>query len=108
MWRVESAVDLGEGPRGQQIAAGVDPSAVASATREADFCLVLGRGLAQREDGARDREALRLFLRAERLASHKVHNDPLVRGIVGGMARRDRVASVDLRSFAKRVGVGTE
>lgn len=108
MWRVESAVELGEGPRGQQIAADVDPTAVASPTREADFCLVLGRGLAQREDGARDREALRLFLRAERLASHKVHNDPLVRGIVKGMATRDRSGNVDLRSFARRIGVGAE
>jgi len=69
---------------------------------------VLGRGLAQREDGARDREALRLFLRAERLAAHKVHNDPLVRGIVEGMARRDRAGSVDLRSFVRRIGVGAE
>lgn len=108
MWRVESAVELGEGPRGEQMASDVDPIAVASPTREADFCLVLGRGLAQREDGARDREALRLFLRAERLASHKVHNDPLVRGIIEGMARRDRVGSMDLRSFARRIGIGAE
>lgn len=108
MWRVEAAVELGEGPRGQQIATAVDPSVLASPTREADFCLVLGRGLAQREDGARDREALRLFLRAERLSSHKVHNDPLVRGIVAGMASRDRSGNADLRSFAQRIGVGAE
>ncbi len=108
MWRVESAVELNEGPRGEEMASDVNPAAVASPTREADFCLVLGRGLAQREDGARDREALRLFLRAERLAAHKVHNDPLVRGIVEGMARRDRGGNVDLRSFARRIGVGAE
>jgi len=108
MWRVEAAVELGEGPRGLEIAQRVDPSVIASPLREADFCLVQGRALAQWQDGSRDREALRLFLRAERLAAHKVHNDPLVRGIVEGMARRDRAGSVDLRSFARRIGVGAE
>ncbi len=74
--------------------------------RKACACSDSGDALAQWEDGSRDREALRWFLRGERLAAHEVHNDPLVRGVVEGMARRDRVGNLDLRSFAHRIGVG--
>ncbi len=108
MWRVGAAVESGEGPRALEIVRGIDAAVIHSPAREADFCMEVGRGLAQQEDGSRDHEALRWFLRAERLAAQKVRSDPLVRGIVEGMARRDRAGNVDLRSFARRIGVGAE
>lgn len=106
MWRVESAVELGEGPRAVELDRDLDPSVVHSPTREAAYWVVLGRGLAQRDDGGQDREAVTMFLRAERLNAQGVRRDPLVREIVAAMARRDRSGNVDLRSLARRLGQG--
>lgn len=108
MWRVGAAVELGEGPRAVEVARHIDPDVLDSPARAADFYLELGRALAQTDDGSRDAEALRMFLRAERLAAQKVHTDPLVRSIVVGMSRRDRAGRLDLRSFIRRIGVGAE
>jgi len=108
MWRVGAAVELGEGPRAVEVAQRIDPDVLDSPARAADFYLELGRALAQSDDGSRDAEALRMFLRAERLAAQKVHTDPLVRSIVVGMSRRDRAGRLDLRSFASRIRVGAQ
>jgi len=108
MWRVGAAVELGQGPRAVEVARRIDPDVLDSPARAADFYLELGRALAQTDDGSRDPEALRMFLRAERLAAQKVQTDPLVRSIVVGMSRRDRAGRIDLRSFARRLRVAAE
>jgi len=108
MWRVGAAVELGEGPGALEVARTIDPQVIHGPAREADFYLELGRGLAQRDDGVQDRDAVRLFLRAERLAPQKVRTDPLIRDVIAGMLRRDRTGNVDLRSLAKRIGVLTD
>lgn len=105
MWRVGAAVELGDGPAALEVARSIDPQVIHGPAREADFYLELGRGLAQRPDGGQDREALRLFLRAEHLSPQKVRTDPLVRDVLAGMLRRDRSGSIDLRSLGKRIGV---
>jgi transcriptional regulator with XRE-family HTH domain len=104
-WRTAVAVELGEGGRVRELAAGVRPTAVRSATRQAAWYIDMGRGLAQtRRD---DREAVAYFTRAERIAPQRVRVNPSVHDTVSAMLRRARNASVaaELRDLAQRVGV---
>jgi hypothetical protein len=104
-WRAAIAVELGEGGRVRDIAPGVRPEVVRSATRRAAWYIDVGRGLAQtRRD---DREAVAYFTRAERVAPQRVRVNASVRDTVSAMLRRARNATVagELRELAHRVGV---
>lgn len=102
-WRVAVAVELGEGGRVDQIAAGIRPDAVRSASRRATFFADLGRGYAQ--DG-RDERAVHAFCVAERLAPQRIRASTTVREAVGDILRRARrvAGGRELRSLARRVG----
>ena len=103
-WRTAIAVELGEGGRAREIAAGVNASAVRSPTRHAAWYSDLGRGLAQtRRD---DQQAVSYLIRAESIAPQRVRLNASVRDTVSSMLRRARRASLaePLRALAERVG----
>ncbi|BCJ37943.1 transcriptional regulator [Actinocatenispora thailandica] len=103
-WETAIAVELGEGGRVRELAAGVTPDAVRSATRQASWYADLGRGLAQTRRA--DQEAVAHLVRAERIAPQRVRLNPAVRDTVSLILRRVRQRSVssDLRALAERVG----
>ena len=105
-WRVTLAVERGEGGKVAELARGVDPSVVASASRRAGFYTDLGRGLAA--ERSRRGEAVAALRTAERLAPQRVRSNPYVRETVTGLlraARRDAEGR-ELRGLAYRMGIG--
>ncbi|MEV0842704.1 hypothetical protein AB0I55_24585 [Actinocatenispora sera] len=104
-WESAIAVELGEGGRVRELAAGVTPAAVRSATRQASFYADLGRGLAQTRRS--DQEAVAYLTRAERLAPQRIRLNPTVRHTVSTLLHRARrtALTVELRTLRERVGI---
>lgn len=104
IWRVSIAVELGDGGKAAEIAAGVHPEAVPSAARQAMFWADLGRSLAA-ERTTRERAVVALR-RAEDVSPHIVRNNLFVREAVADLLRRARRESAgrELRGMAYRMG----
>ncbi|MFN2496676.1 MAG: transcriptional regulator [Pseudonocardiaceae bacterium] len=106
-WRVTLAVERGEEGKVAELARGIDPTAVAWASRRAGFYSDLGRGLAT-ERSRRD-DAVSALLTAEQLAPQRVRANPFVREAVTDLlrrVRRDTAIGRELRSMAYRMGIG--
>jgi hypothetical protein len=105
-WRVHLAVARGEGGKVRELARGVDPTAVKSASRQAAFYADLGQGLAT--ERAHRHEAVAALRTAERLAPQRVRANPFVRETVVDLMRRARrdVIGRELRGMAYRMGIG--
>ncbi len=101
IWRVSIAVELGEAGKVAEIARAVNPEQVPSKARQAVFYADLGRGLAA-DRSTRD-QAPAVLRRAEEIAPHVVHNNPLVRECVTDLMRR--APGRDLRGLAHRMGI---
>lgn len=87
VWRLAIAVEVGEGGRVRELAAGWDVRAIPSPGRHADYWTELGRGLATSKATAED--AVAALVRAEALAPHRIRAHPLIREtVVGGQAGR--------------------
>lgn len=104
IWKVSIGVELGQGAKIREIAAGVQPSGV-SKSRQAAFWLDYGRGLlTDRKHHARGLAAL---IHAEKLAPQKVRNNVFAREVVSSVLTTSRreAGSRDLRGLAWRMGV---
>jgi transcriptional regulator with XRE-family HTH domain len=104
-WRVTLAVERGEGAKVRELAHGINPTAVPSATRRAGFYTDLGRGLAT--ERAHRKEAVVALRTAEQLAPQRVRANPFVRDIVTDLMRRARRDAIgrELRGMAYRMGL---
>ncbi len=104
-WRVHLAVGRGEGAKVRELARGVDPTAVKSASRQAAFYADLGQGLAT--ERAHRHEAVAALRTAERLAPQRVRANPFVRETVVDLMRRARRDAIgrELRGMAYRMGL---
>jgi transcriptional regulator with XRE-family HTH domain len=104
-WRVHLAVGRGEGAKVWELARGVDPTAVKSASRQAAFYADLGQGLAT--ERAHRHEAVAALRTAERLAPQRVRANPFVRETVVDLMRRARRDEIgrELRGMAHRMGI---
>jgi transcriptional regulator with XRE-family HTH domain len=105
-WRVHLAVARGEGGKVRELARGVDPTAVKSASRQAAFYADLGQGLAT--ERAHWHEAVTALRTAERLAPQRTRANPFVRETVVDLIRRARRDAIgrELRGMAYRMGIG--
>lgn len=106
VWRLATAVEIGEGGRVRELAAGWDVRAIPSSGRHADYWAELGRGLATAKGTYED--AVAAFVRAEALAPHRIRAHPLIRETVIGLlprVARERSAGRDLRGLAWRMGI---
>lgn len=105
-WRVHLALERGEGAKVRELAHGVDPTSVKSASRRAAFYADLGQGLAT--ERAHRHEAVAALRTAERLAPQRVRANPFVRETVVDLMRRARRDAIgrELRGMAYRMGIG--
>lgn len=104
-WRVHLAVGRGEGAKVRELARGVDPTAVKSASRQAAFYADLGQGLAT--ERAHRHEAVAALRTAERLAPQRVRANPFIRETVMDLMRRAQRDAIgrELRGMAYRMGL---
>jgi hypothetical protein len=104
-WRVAVGVELGEGPRVTDHAAGMDISALAAAERQGMFYGDLARGLAQdKSTRARAVVALRT---AEKIAPQRVRTNPYLRETLVNLLHQVKQDAVnrELRGMAHRAGL---
>lgn len=101
VWLLSMAVERGEGGRVLEMSRSIDPAALPSRGRRANYCVDVGRGLAQ-EAGTRP-GAVEWYRRAERLAPMLTRMDPFVRESVGELLHTD--GGSEVRALAKRMGL---
>jgi hypothetical protein len=99
--RAAIAVERGEGGRVDEVVRGVEPHAMPSRVRQADYYIQVGRGLAQ-ESTHRSRAVL-MLQRADRLAPMRTRMDPFVRATVDRLLYE--AGGHDLRQMARRMGL---
>lgn len=106
IWRMASALEVGDYDQVVRIAGGLQPEAHHSRERQATYWLDYGRALA-RLRGRRD-EAVVALRRAEELHPTRVLRNPLARDILTELVMRSRQDAVgrELRGMAYRAGLG--
>lgn len=102
-WRITITIETGNPGRAVELAAGLNPAMIASASRRAAFHIDRGNALAQTR---RDSEAVAAFLAAENIAPQRVRLTTTVRETVGTMLRRSRAKAggTQLQALAARLG----
>ncbi|HSL07029.1 MAG TPA: XRE family transcriptional regulator, partial [Pseudonocardiaceae bacterium] len=105
-WRMNVALEAGDHQRAATIAKDLHPEAHPFRGCQAMYWVHYGRALA-RLRGRQD-DAVRAFRQAERISPRRVHRNPLVREVLGGLltrTRRDSPAGRELRRMAYRAGL---
>jgi transcriptional regulator with XRE-family HTH domain len=103
-WQVMVAVEAGEPGRALEYAAAVGPGAPLSRGRRAGVAIETAKAEAMLGHYGQAASSLR---RAEKLAPTQVHENPMVRDLVGNMLRRARreAGGRELRGLAWRMGI---
>lgn len=103
IWRMGASVDHGEAGQAIEVGAGLHPDVLPSADRRATYHLEMARALAD-AGGARDREAERSLLAAERLAPQRIRSYTAARTTARFLLDRAERHSA-IRGLAERMGV---
>ena len=103
-WRVSMETDAGEPGRAVELAAGTNPAAVPSPSRQVAFYTDTARALAHT---GKDDQAVRMLLTAERLSPLRVRSSRLVQETTRMLLERAqrRAGGAELRGLCERMGL---
>jgi transcriptional regulator with XRE-family HTH domain len=103
IWQMTIVVEAGDGGKVVELAQDTDLSVLDTKSRQAEFWIQFGCGLAQ-ESGA-EHAAVGAILKANRIAAQRTRNNPYVRAAVSSLLGRSyRHTSRQLLSLARYVG----
>lgn len=105
IWRVSLATELGDPGEVLRAAQTVQPEAIPSPSRQAEYWADLGR--VQLGQSATREHGVQSLLQAEQLAPQRVHNDLFAREAVAGLLRRARrdAGGREARGLGYRMGL---
>jgi hypothetical protein len=106
IWELSLETDGGDPERAIALARDIDPTAIPQIQRQATYHIDTGRALWQVD---RDEDALRMLIKAERLAPLQVYHDRRVaRAVRNIVERRPRnFAHLELQAFCHRLEIET-